>query len=50
MNKWQVPPEQWNYLSPTKKYRVFKTAIYVAVPLMVLLTMFGLIVETKLGL
>ena len=50
MNKWQVPPEQWNYLSPTKKYRVFKTAIYVAVPLMVMLMMFGLIVETKLGL
>jgi hypothetical protein len=50
MNKWQVPPEQWNYLSPTKKYRVFKTAIYVAIPLMVMLTMFGLIVETKLGL
>jgi hypothetical protein len=50
MNKWQVPPERWNYLSTTKKYRVFKTAIYVAVPLMIVLTMFSLIVETKFGL
>jgi hypothetical protein len=49
MNKWQVPPEQWNYLSPAKKYRVFTTAIYVAIPLMVMLMMFGLIIETKLG-
>ncbi len=50
MNKWQVQPQQWNYLSPTKKQRLFQSGLYLSGPLMVLLIMFGLIVEAKLGL
>lgn len=50
MNKWQIQPQQWNYLPQNHKQRLFRMAIKIAGPLMILLVMFSLTIEAKLGL
>lgn len=49
MNKWRVQPEQWNRLSEKHQRRIFKTGVRLSGGLIILLIMFSLMIESKLG-
>jgi hypothetical protein len=50
MNKWQIQPHHWHYLTQRQQKRMFKTGYHLAGALLLVMVVFSLLIETVLGL